>query len=68
MGPVSYTHLALVRWGTTPMHESLVSTIGAIAEEAAARRITPPCGSGVFRSIPAMRSAIELTYMKWDVT
>lgn len=34
---------ALVRWGTTPMHESLVSTIGAIAEEAAARRITPPC-------------------------
>lgn len=30
--------------------------------------ITPPCGSGVFRSIPAMRSAIELTYMKWDVT
>lgn len=34
---------ALVRWGTTPQHASLVSTISAIPKEATAQKFTPPC-------------------------
>ncbi len=34
---------ALIRWGTTALHASLVSTLDALPEEARARNMTPPC-------------------------
>ncbi len=36
------TPAALVRWGTTCRHKSLVSTVGAISEEAKRQGFTPP--------------------------
>ena len=37
------TPAALVRWGTTPMHRSLVSTIGNLPEQAVLHGFSAPC-------------------------